>query len=726
MSDNPFFRLAPFIQEYIYRHRWTELRDVQVDACRVLFDSDAHLILAASTASGKTEAAFFPILTELYQAPADSVAVLYVGPTKALINDQFYRLEGLLQESHIPLTAWHGDVSAAKKRKLLGHPQGVLQITPESIESLLINHRAAIPRLFADLRYILIDELHLFMNSERGLQLLCQIERIERLTGGHPRRVALSATLGDYDEAERWLRGQDQRPVVTVSSQAPSTVRLALEHFVVAQADDASDSERMPSPDFEHYLFETTHAKEKVLIFANQRSEVEATIALLREMARRRNLPDIYHVHHGSIAAPLREATELAMRDERQRAVVAATITLELGIDIGQLERVVQLGSPFSVSSFLQRLGRSGRRGNPSEMWFICQEAPTGKDMLPQQLPWELLQAIAIVQLYIEERWIEPLTALNQPFSLLYHQTMSTLTAMGELSAADLARNVLTLTPFQRISLNDYRLLLRHLLALDHIEQIDGGGLIVGLAGEKIVRNYRFYAVFREEADFVVRAKQGEIGRISEAPPIGERIALAGRTWEVMDVDHRQRILFVRLIGGRVKSYWSGGGGAIHPRIVERVRRLLGETDIPSYLQPHARRRLQEARRVAAQHEIPHQPLIPLGGDQYAFFPWLGSRAFEALVQLGRAEATAFRIGHFRSPYYLIVQSALPLTALRQAIRQRVTGPDPAPQIGETAPPHHHKFDEFLPRNLVAKAYLYDWLDNEAMQRSLRALLRYA
>ena len=352
-TDNPFYRLAPFIQEYIYRHNWTELRDVQLEACRVLFDTDAHLILAAGTASGKTEAAFLPILTQLSEAPSASVGVLYIGPTKALINDQFLRLTALLVEAELPVWAWHGDVSATQKRKLLQKPSGVLQITPESIESLLLNRRGEILRLFGDLRYVIIDEIHLFMNSERGLQILCQLARIERMIDQQPhgkphrkpRRVGLSATLGDYAEAEQWLRADTERDIVTAASQSKSRVRLALEHF---QIDSKQTEEKSSAPaPYEQYIFDSVHAKKKALIFANSRSSVEKTIASLRNIAHRQQLPDVYHVHHGSISAPLREAAEAAMQNEHQQAVTAATVTLELGVDIGQLERVLQLESPF-------------------------------------------------------------------------------------------------------------------------------------------------------------------------------------------------------------------------------------------------------------------------------------------------------------------------------------------------------------------------------------------
>jgi ATP-dependent Lhr-like helicase len=196
MSDNPFHRLAPFVQEFIYRHNWTELRPVQVEACRVIFDTDAHLLLATGTASGKTEAAFLPIITLLYEKPASTVAALYIGPLKALINDQFARLEDLLKEADIPVWHWHGDVSQAHKARFAKDPRGILQITPESLESMLINRTGELARVFSDLRYVVIDEVHAFMGTDRGRQVQCQLQRLSRLVGVRPRRVGLSATAG--------------------------------------------------------------------------------------------------------------------------------------------------------------------------------------------------------------------------------------------------------------------------------------------------------------------------------------------------------------------------------------------------------------------------------------------------------------------------------------------------------------------------------------------------
>ncbi len=712
MSGNPFYRLAPFIQEYIYRHHWAELREVQVQACKVLFNTDSHLILAAGTASGKTEAAFLPILTNLYQNPPRSIGALYIGPTKALINDQFYRLKGLLEEAHIPVWAWHGDVPANRKRKLLQNPQGILQITPESLESLLLNRRAELGRLFSDTRFVVIDEIHIFMNSDRGRQILCQLARLAPFMAANPRRAGLSATLGDYTTAEAWLQANTSRPVTTVSVPTGGRVRLAVEHFYRA----AAGPKQLPESDpFEQYIFARTQERSKTLIFANSRGGAENCIASLRQIARRNQLPDIYHVHHGSISAPLRESAETAMKTENQPAVTAATLTLELGIDIGRLERVIQLNAPFSVAGFLQRLGRSGRRNNPSEMWFACsEETPAGREILPKIIPWPLLQCIAIIQLYLEEKWIEPLRPIRYPYSLLYHQTMSTLAGGGELPPADLARHILTLPPFQHISQDDYRIFLRHLLAIDHLEQMESGGLIVGLAGEKVVRNYRFYAVFQDTEEFTVRSEQGEIGRIMKPPPRGERFTLAGRTWKVLDINPKQRRVFVKPEPGKANAAWMGGGGEIHTRILQRMRQVLLEADEYRYLQRGALARLKEARQLAQQVYLKQTQLVPLGGNLFAFFPWLGTIPFNTLtraLQFRAAGQPDLTIRDARPPYYLLLHCPAGADALHRKVTfSRPQDFDPLDLLDKNEAPEINKYDEFVPDELRRKGFALDYL----------------
>ncbi len=179
---NEFNQLAPFIQEYIYTHNWTELRPVQIATCEAIFNTDSHLLIAAGTAAGKTEAAFLPVLTVLHQKPSQTIGALYIGPIKALINDQFERLNHLLKAADIPVYHWHGDVAQSRKSKLVKKPEGILQITPESLESLLINKNNDLIRLFGDLRFVIIDEIHAFIGSERGHQIICQLQRLAKIT----------------------------------------------------------------------------------------------------------------------------------------------------------------------------------------------------------------------------------------------------------------------------------------------------------------------------------------------------------------------------------------------------------------------------------------------------------------------------------------------------------------------------------------------------------------
>ena len=233
MSKSAFERYAPFIQEYIYRKKWTELREVQVEACEAIMDTDNHVIIASGTASGKTEAAFFPILTLLEEKPASSIGVMYIGPLKALINDQFERLDELLREHDIPVWPWHGDISPSVKKKALKTAQGILQITPESLEAMLMRHPGDAGRLFSDLRFIVIDEIHALMGEDRGLQLLCLLSRLEKLTGCSPRRIGLSATLNDYQPAMNYLSSGSIAETIAVGIHSHKrTISLCVESFI--------------------------------------------------------------------------------------------------------------------------------------------------------------------------------------------------------------------------------------------------------------------------------------------------------------------------------------------------------------------------------------------------------------------------------------------------------------------------------------------------------------
>ena len=741
MSASVFDRYAPFVQDFIYRNQWQHLRSVQVAASDVLFHTDDHLLLCASTASGKTEAAFFPILTLFAENPPKTVGCLYIAPLKALINDQFVRLNDLCAEAHIPVTHWHGDVSRSRKEKLLRHPAGILQITPESLEAMLIHRHAQLPRLFGDLRFVVIDEIHSFLRSERGIQMLCQIERLCRLAGCRPRRIGLSATVGDPEAVGRFLAANTGRQTAIPAIQAPGQRwRIVMEHFYVSdpQADPADlpppDDAPRPATDRAPDLadralgFIFAHSRgRKCLVFANSREECEVFTATFRQYCELAREPDRFLIHHGNLSVSFRESAEELMKDDGVLASVCTTATLELGIDIGRLEMAFQVNAPFTVSSFLQRMGRTGRRDAPPEMWFVMREEhPFPRAEYPTSVPWPLLQAIALVQLYLEERWVEPPRPRRLPYSLLYHQTMSVLAAAGELSPAALAQRVLALSPFAAVTPDDYRCLLRHLLATDHLQRTERDGLILGLAGERIVNDFRFYAVFRENEEYAVRSASEELGTVVSPPPVGDRLALAGRVWEVEEVDPRHHLVYCHPVKGVVPANFGDVAGDIHTRILERMRQVLAENTVYPYLLHNGRARLDMARTAAAAAGVPGQSLLHLGGNMYCLLPWLGSYPFLALERFLRLRCRA-RLGlrNFNAfrPYYILFTMTAPAADFFPILREELDrGLDPMELLFPDEVPIFEKYDDYLPPELVRKAFALSVLDLDTMAARIRQL----
>lgn len=737
---NIFERYAPFVQDFIYRNNWESLRAIQSAAGDAIFNTDENVLLSASTASGKTEAAFFPILTLFSEDMPRSVGAIYIGPLKALINDQFMRLNELCEEADIPVWHWHGDVAQSHKNKLMKNPSGILQITPESLEALLIRKHAAISKLFGDLRFIVIDEVHSLMRGDRGGQTLCLIERLSRLAGVNPRRIGLSATIGDLESTGEFLAsGTGRGTVIPRIENKGIKWRLSMEHFYISQQnapEEKENSDALPVLDIktdeapEHadagmgYIFEHTKGK-KCLVFVNSREECEAVTTTLRSYCEANHEPDRFLIHHGNLSAAYRETAEAAMKDEDVFLTAVTTATLELGIDIGRLERAFQIDAPFTVSSFLQRMGRTGRRDLPPEMWFVMREEfPEPRSMLPETIPWKLLQGIALVQVYLEERWVEPPKLDRLPFSLLYHQTMSTLASCGELSPASLASRVLSLKYFHRITQDDYRILLRHLLEIDHIQRTDEGGLIIGLAGERIVNSFKFYAVFQENEEYTVRWGSQELGTIVMPPPVGEKIAIAGHVWIVEEVDHKRRLVYCEQIKGKVPAYFGDCPGDINTKILLRMREVLIEDKSYPYLMKNAVSRLEQARNTARNSHIIRNPLISMGGNMWCLFPWLGTYAFfamERFLKIKCGERLGLKGMDSSRPYYIqFTMKVSPEEFFCILAEEAEIEFDPLDLVYAGEVPLFEKYDEFLPAELVKKGFAYGILGIDEMKNRVR------
>ncbi len=735
-----FSRFSPFIQDFIYRAGWQSLRAVQNAAAQVLFETQDNLLLTGSTASGKTEAAFFPILTLLDEQPSSTFGVLYIAPLKSLINDQFSRMEELLDEGGIPVFHWHGDVAASHKTKALKNPKGILQITPESMESMLINRSNDLVRLFADLRFIVLDEIHTLTGTDRGNQILCQLCRLARLIGHHPRRIGLSATIGDAEKAAAWLGAGTSRPTTVPSlPQTKLTWRLGMEHFYIqnpnadqsgkelVDADAAMSEKAELDPGFE-YVYDCTRDK-KCLVFSNSREETEYVCATLRQIAARREDPDRILIHHGNLSASIREEAEMKMKDEESDVITCATVTMELGIDIGKLERILQMDAPNTVSALLQRLGRSGRRGEPPEMMMVFREEdPLPNTPLPQLIPWGLLRAIACVQLYIEERFIEPPAIRHMPFSLLFQQTLSTLASSGELSPARLAERVLTLPPFADIAKEDYKTLLLSMIENEFIEMTETKGLIIGMKGERLISSFKFYAVFKDSEDYTVRSGSDEIGTITTPPPVGDRFALAGRVWEVEQLDIPRKLIYVHAVKGKMEISWPGDFGEIHTRILERMRQVLEEDIEYPYLKPNAKKRLSVARAIARRTGMLTEPCVHLGGYTWCLFPFLGTRSFRTLRKYIQTFSSSFKLSgmEFEGCYYMTfkMERGTGYGLIRAVTQKALTeGIDPHSLVSPTENPVFEKYDDFIPGDLLRKAYAADRLRTDEIYIRLPELL---
>lgn len=708
MSNSAFERYAPFIQEYIYRKKWTDLREVQVEACEAIMDTNKHVIIASGTASGKTEAAFFPVLTLLERSPSDSIGVMYIGPLKALINDQFERLNELLEDRDIPVWPWHGDVSQTTKKKALKTAQGVLQITPESLEALLMRHPGDARRLFSDLRFVVIDEIHALMGEDRGLQVLCLLSRLETLIGCKPRRIGLSATLNDYQPAMDFLSAGSTAGAVAVGIQSHKrTISLCVESFVLPE-DEHKASEVLKT--YNEFIYSNCHTK-KCLVFTNSRGNAEETIANMKSIAKSRNERDVFYVHHGSVSASLRQETEHALRDNDGPTVAAATLTLELGIDIGDLDSTIQLGAPYTCSSFVQRLGRSGRRTGKSQMMFVSLQEEKHKNPF-DALPWDLLRSIAIIQLYLEERWVEPFEQKKKPFSLLAHQTLSALMMHGELSPSELARNVLLLPPFKNtISADEYKELLRFMLQKEYIQRMDNGGLIVGLKGEKIANHFSFYAVFQDEEVYHVMAKDGEIGTLTNCPAVDELFVLAGRSWRVISIDEERKNIYVAQTKSSKIPSWMGTGGDIHTKVVRRMKQVLQESVLYPYLQPNAVALLTQARTYAAESGLLNNDVFPCGDRSFFVAPWVGTkeiRTISKLLSCGlKQQLDVYSVASSR--YYLQITSGLSVDDFIDKFKQlHIADNDPNIILPKDQTPKVDKYDPMVPDSLLRSAFLFN------------------
>ncbi|MGI4739931.1 MAG: DEAD/DEAH box helicase [Janthinobacterium lividum] len=647
-----FDLLAEPIRRYVRDQRWEQLRPIQLAAIQHILADDDNYILASRTASGKTEAAFLPILSKAdFRQPG--VRVLYVSPLIALINDQFQRVEALCQYLDVRVTKWHGEASRADKKKLVQQPAGIVLITPESLEAMFVHSPYSVKALFANLAYVVIDEIHSFLGTDRGLQLMSLLARLRAVQRGRFAVVGLSATIGDYAEAKRFT-GEAGRTKVLLD-RAGKELLTEFRYFPAART--GSD---LPL-DLLKDLYKQTSTS-KALIFPNSRGLAEVVAVKLRLIADRVGGHANYFSHHSSVNKEVREYVEqFAKTNQRQPFCIACTSTLELGIDIGSVDKVVQIDAAQSVAALIQRVGRSGRRdGAASQLLLYATN------------PWSLLQSLACWQLY-QEGFVEPLRQARQPYDLLLHQALSIVKERGGLARPALLRALTSNAAFAEITAAAADEILTELIRLNWLELL-GQELIIGVEGEFTVNSREFYSVFKSEPAFKVVHAAKTVGEIPYSPQVqdGENLFLAARTWKIQFVDLGARRIEVVPAHDGKKPLFFGGAGTVHPRIRQQMLLLLASDGPHPELNAPSREALRQLRQEFASAGLPatptHERPVVVKDSYLVLYTFSGTRINRSLVFLLRALDVEFIANEADSSFQLALKPSL-LPALFEQLR---------------------------------------------------------
>lgn len=649
---NPFDKLHPIVKKWVYKQDWKDLRAIQKDSIEPILSRKTDVIISASTAAGKTEAAFLPACSVI-QDNNEGFGILYISPLKALINDQYRRLEDLCDMLDIKVTPWHGDSLVSVKQKAQRNPNGILLITPESLESLLVRKSGWVKKSFNSLKYIIIDEYHAFIGFERGNHLQSLMHRLDSLLDINSRpipRIALSATLSDMDNVMKYLRpdGSIGCKLIT-GSNSHTSLKLQLNGYlskapkqtsnVNNQENNNSSSDQKIGKD----LFESLRG-ESNLIFANSRQRTEQFSIMLSDMCKENHVPNEFFPHHGSLSKELRIELESRLQKNNLPTTAVCTMTLELGIDIGKVKSIAQVTAPHSVSSLRQRLGRSGRRNESAILrMYISESELNVNSSLGDKLRLELLQSIAMIRLLLIDKWYEPADTSLYHFSTLLHQILAVIAQWGGVRVDQLWDLLCENGPFNNVTVEHFKLLLIHMGNTELITQLSSGELVLSIQGERIVSHYTFYSVFMTPEEFRVVNDGKTIGTIPVDSLIveGQHIVFAGRRWRVEVIDSKKKVITVINTKGGNPPKFSGGGMSVHDRVRQEMFNIYsqGEWRIDvngvkiDFLDTGAKDLFIEGLNHFQSLNLDNDFILS-NGDSVSILPWKGDKTISTLTMM--------------------------------------------------------------------------------------------
>ena len=709
-------RLDKRVQKWVFNQGWSDLREIQKRAIAPILAADRDVLISAATAAGKTEAFFLPACSAIAEQE-NGFGILYISPLKALINDQYRRLESLSEMLDMRLTPWHGDSLRSKKKKAKNNPSGILLITPESLESLLVREPGWVKQSFTSLKYTVIDEFHAFIGTERGQQLLSLLTRLEHITGriSNPiPRVALSATLGELEKVPLSLRPNKSLPCETItSSEYQSIIKVQLKAYV-EPIDIMADDTRTSA---EQQICQEIYARcrgDSHLIFANSRSRTESIAAQLSDLCEQQVVPNEFFPHHGSLAKELRESLEARLQKQTLPTTAICTMTLELGIDIGKVSSIIQVTAPHSVSSLRQRLGRSGRRNSPSILrMLIAENGLNDKSSIVDGLRLELVQSLAMIRLLIVNNWFEPADTAQMHLSTFLHQVLAVIAQWGSIRADQLYALLCEQGSFKEITIQHFKQLLSHMGTAQLIQQLNSGELVLGIEGERISNSYTFYAVFKTPEEFRIVAGSKTLGTLPVDSLIlkDQHIIFGGRRWKVTDIDDDRKVIYVTSTKGGKPPKFNGSGMSIHDRVRQEMLSIYRTGDYRievdnqkiDFVDNPGRQIFQEGAYLFKQANLENNPVYQSGKDCY-IFSWMGDKVVNTLTIL--LIRSGFTCSNFSGVIEIQNSKADAIkTCLLKLANKQLPNESRLAQTLTIQQKCIEKYDKYLPKNLLTEGY---------------------
>ena len=538
------------IRRYIYDQKWQQFTKIQDHSIKLYSESEDNLILIAPTASGKTEAAFLPAINSI-ENWEEGIKIVYISPLIALINDQFNRISELCKYMEITVTRWHGEASQSKKRDILKNPKGILLITPESLEALFVTKSDRVRKLFYNVENIIVDEIHSFIGSNRGIQLKSLLERMSLyIKNNNPRMIGMSATVSEENYLDLKEIFQNKRITKIIRDKGKNELKIDCNFY--------SNEIAALNKIYEYSKTET------MLVFPNTRQKVEMIAANLKKKSQKEKKYISYFSHHASVSKNIRTMVEnFAKESNKNLFTICCTSTLELGIDIGAVDSIVQYNAPHSVSSLAQRLGRSGRRTGINNLHFISDEK------------WDLLQGLSAISIYKKGK-VDKIDVVKKPYDVMAHQILSLIVERSEINLSEFKKIIQKYQTWKNIEYEEFSNICNHLLKEKYIEILDNS-IIAGVNLEKLLKKAEFYTQFKVEEMYSVYNNQSKIGELplDIRLNVNDNIYLAAGIWKIKKVEEEIKKIFVEKAKDGKPPMFLGEVGEITDELRKEMKKIL-------------------------------------------------------------------------------------------------------------------------------------------------------